>query len=832
MKKFFLLFNLIIFLIGLKSSYAQKWSYTGDVATPLFYIGTNNLQPLNFKTNSFQRMTIRSNNGFVGIGLNFTTPNNLLDVRGGDIDVLTANRGYMINNKYVLWHNNIARDIFVGEGAGSSASPGNVDNTLIGYNAGFSGTAPTFTFNTLVGSEAGLKTQGSKNTFVGFRAGYNYSSPGQVVSTFLGAEAGYNEAQGDEDVYVGWRSGYNSLGAYHNTFVGNISGANNTSGSNNTFIGIGSGSTNQKGSGLTTLGAGANVGSTALSNAAAIGAGSIVTQNNQMILGNSQQFVGVGLSGNTTGPQNWLEINTLSPNPVPGFSGLRFRDLTCISTPLTNPGKGLLGVDCNGDVIYVTPPTFSSGSTFGNPCSSPQIPMTSNWEIPTNSFNYMFNEPFRGGVSMVGIGHINGTCANTIGKFEVLNNTYPHAGSFDNSANITGQATIGVFGNAVSTVDESIGVKGVSLGAALSGFSEASGVHGESMMPSGTAINNGIRGYAQDAATESRGGYFLVHNSASPYNFGVKSIVTQNPGTAGILENYGGYFEAWYATGKTFGVVGSITNPGAGISALPTGTNIGVYGYNPSVTPTPPFPTNSWAGYFDGDVNINGYGWLSLSTLISSDRRFKKDIQPISNVLDKINHINGYSYLLDKEQFKQKRFDSERHLGLIAQEVKEVFPELVKQDAQGFYGVSYDGMVPVLLEAIKAQQKTINELSEKLDRINQALGLKDQPSATGNNNLNTLQVTLSDKDAIILNQNVPNPFAEHTVITFNIPEGCNTAVINFYDNIGKMIKSVKIDTRGNGLLNVFGDDLSSGIYIYSLIIDGRSVETKKMIKSK
>ena len=96
---------------------------------------------------------------------------------------------------------------------------------------------------------------------------------------------------------------------------------------------------------------------------------------------------------------------------------------------------------------------------------------------------------------------------------------------------------------------------------------------------------------------------------------------------------------------------------------------------------------------------------------------------------------------------------------------------------------------------------------------------------------NTSQVvTLGDKNVLVLNQNVPNPFAESTVITYNIPEKFIKAQIIFTTNEGKVIKTIDITTTGAGILNVFASDLSSGIYSYSLIIDGKVIETKKMIK--
>jgi len=86
--------------------------------------------------------------------------------------------------------------------------------------------------------------------------------------------------------------------------------------------------------------------------------------------------------------------------------------------------------------------------------------------------------------------------------------------------------------------------------------------------------------------------------------------------------------------------------------------------------------------------------------------------------------------------------------------------------------------------------------------------------------------------AIILNQNDPNPFAEETDITYYLPETVGTATIMFYDNTGVVIKAVQLQSKGNGTLHVFASNLSSGIYTYALIADGKLIDTKKMMKSK
>ena len=91
-------------------------------------------------------------------------------------------------------------------------------------------------------------------------------------------------------------------------------------------------------------------------------------------------------------------------------------------------------------------------------------------------------------------------------------------------------------------------------------------------------------------------------------------------------------------------------------------------------------------------------------------------------------------------------------------------------------------------------------------------------------------ITLNTVQSIVLNQNVPNPFAEQTVISYSIPESVQKANILFYDSNGKMINNVEIKERGNSQLNVFANDLSTGIYTYSLVADGQIVATKKMVK--
>ena len=81
----------------------------------------------------------------------------------------------------------------------------------------------------------------------------------------------------------------------------------------------------------------------------------------------------------------------------------------------------------------------------------------------------------------------------------------------------------------------------------------------------------------------------------------------------------------------------------------------------------------------------------------------------------------------------------------------------------------------------------------------------------------------------MLNQNAPNPFSEETEISYFISEDVTNAEIRFYNVAGRLIKSVPLDSRGEGSVMITTPYLSSGVYTYSIIADGKIIDTKQMI---
>ena len=109
---------------------------------------------------------------------------------------------------------------------------------------------------------------------------------------------------------------------------------------------------------------------------------------------------------------------------------------------------------------------------------------------------------------------------------------------------------------------------------------------------------------------------------------------------------------------------------------------------------------------FDGTTTIAG------DLTINSDARLKSNIISLGDTLYKLLSLDGKSYTLKADESKQK-------IGLLAQDVQEVFPELVKEasNEQGTLSVNYQGLIPVLIIAIKEQQTEIQVLKQQVKAL-------------------------------------------------------------------------------------------------------------------
>lgn len=126
-----------------------------------------------------------------------------------------------------------------------------------------------------------------------------------------------------------------------------------------------------------------------------------------------------------------------------------------------------------------------------------------------------------------------------------------------------------------------------------------------------------------------------------------------------------------------------------------------------------PSNTDDWKLYHSGahlSFAENGVrrAYVEAGTgnyVITSDKRLKKNILPMTNMLDKLNTVNAFTYL-----YKDQQIGSSLSVGFMAQELIDVFPDAVKLNEEGFYGVNYNYFTVVAIKAIQEQQNEINEL--------------------------------------------------------------------------------------------------------------------------
>ena len=253
-------------------------------------------------------------------------------------------------------------------------------------------------------------------------------------------------------------------------------------------------------------------------------------------------------------------------------------------------------------------------------------------------------------------------------------------------------------------------------------------------------------------------------------------------------------------------------------------------------------PLRSSAIQFNHDVHTSG-------VFVQSDERFKEQVEPIEDVLPSLQALNAVSYILKNENasrclndvssmplvtdkdLKDKAFfeqyygelakGSER-FGFLAQNVQEVFPELVHTDKSGYMYVDYIGLIPILVQSI-------NELQARLDAVEgnrQETPALSAPVAAGQNEI---EASLS---AAKLYQNAPNPWSSETVIRYSLPQNVASATIYVYDMQGLQLKSIPATGRGESQVTLTARDLKAGMYLYALVADGQLIDSKQMILTK
>ncbi len=192
-----------------------------------------------------------------------------------------------------------------------------------------------------------------------------------------------------------------------------------------------------------------------------------------------------------------------------------------------------------------------------------------------------------------------------------------------------------------------------------------------------TSGGNGTRLRAENSSNGWAG--IVSKNTLREIFVGVQGAFDANPGEFHIYDN----------------------TAGARRMVINASGNVGIGRNNPSVKLD-----------VNGSVNCTGGS-------CSSDIRWKKNVIPLSNVINNVKQMRGVSYYWKTNDFPNLNFTTDKQIGVIAQEVEKVYPELIKTDSNGYKSMDYMSLTAVLLEAIKAQQIEIEELKKNSTEINQ-----------------------------------------------------------------------------------------------------------------
>lgn len=246
-----------------------------------------------------------------------------------------------------------------------------------------------------------------------------------------------------------------------------------------------------------------------------------------------------------------------------------------------------------------------------------------------------------------------------------------------------------------------------------------------------------------------------------------------------------------------------------------------------------------------GDVATSG------AFRVISDARFKKDIQPLL-VGDKLYLLEAKSYkktiptytdsIDSVKGFPKEMKKAEKSIdeyGFLAQELKEIFPDLVDENEEGYYTVNYIGLIPIITETLKVHKLLLDAQSEKIKELESIIEKLSGEDVLKTEVYNNYVAGSSGNSSIIddirnnsfLYQNAPNPFKERTEIKYYLPDNMGKASICLFDMQGQMLETYSAYQGQNSII-IEGSKLQPGMYLYSLIADGQIVDTKRMVLTK
>ena len=146
------------------------------------------------------------------------------------------------------------------------------------------------------------------------------------------------------------------------------------------------------------------------------------------------------------------------------------------------------------------------------------------------------------------------------------------------------------------------------------------------------------------------------------------------------------------------------------------------------------------------------------------------------------------------------------------------------KNKEDFYGLRYAEFVVPLVKAVQELSAENNELKKELDELKEIVSRLSKAQGVSSGGVDNASLS-----GAYLEQNNPNPFNGTTIIRYYLPESSGSAKITITNIKGQLLKSIALNGKGRGQINLSANTLAAGSYTYSLWVDGKQADSKQML---
>jgi trimeric autotransporter adhesin len=720
--------------------------------------------------------------------------------------------------------------------ASSSSSLWTVDGANIYYNSGNVGIglkSPSFPLDV----KGDINLNSGSVLRINNQQVFNDDAPNQNM--FLGDNAGIVNT-GYNNTAVGPLSLNRNTSGNYNTAVGANSLTANTSGASNVAVGEKSLFENTTGYYNTALGSGALYSGSAANDNVAIGYQSLYKSNagDNVAIGYKSMYNNIAYSNTAIGSQALYNNTSGNGNLAIGAGALYSNTTTSANTAIgynsqhanvsgtKNTSLGWASLETNTSGAFNTAIGTGSMENSTTGLYNTSVGSTSLLNNTTGSSNTAIGEKAMQG--------------NTTGDF----NTALGSGALQNATTSNNNTALGFQSlyNASYFTNDNTAVGYQSLYNTTGSQNTAIGYQA-GYVNNGGSFNIFVGYNAGQANTEGSGNVFMglgagSHNTTGNYNTYV-GYASGGITTTNVANTFYGYGSGSGSQGDNNSFVGYFAKPNS--ASL---FNCSAFGYQSVATEN--------SQLMLGAASLAKL-FCSVALTVFSDGRYKRNVTENVPGLVFINKLRPVTYHLNVHDIDKKlrvtedkltageadKKEKQLYTGFVAQEVEKAAKEIgydfsgvsKPENDSDFYGIRYTDFIMPLV-------KSVQELSQQ----NDSLKVVNASMQSQINEMKAAIQMLADKEGVNINsasvtsaslqQNVPNPYNHSTSIAYNLPEQFSSAQIMVTDISGKVLKVISVSGKGKGVLNLDASSLSSGTYNYSLVIDGKLIDTKKMISIK